>query len=219
MKVIVYVEGPSDKLAMEGLLRPVIYTAQQKGVKITFHEAPPGDRKKSVLLKVPVKAINILGHDKNSVVIALPDLYPADKGFPHRTFEELRDGIFRNFQAEIIRKKIADKSIVDRFKVFCFKYDLEALLLAAKDALASRLGEKNLKVTWKLPVEDQNHANPPKFIIRELFTKHGEVYTETVDAPLILSASNLNEIVTACPQCFKPFVTFLENLSASTAGS
>ena len=37
---------------------------------------------------------------------------------------------------------------------------------------------------------------------------------DTVDAPLIMSAANYQEIAARCPQCFKPFVDFIEGLSA-----
>ena len=47
MKVIVYVEGPSDKLAMEALLKPLMDEKQDRGVGITFAEASGGDKKKS----------------------------------------------------------------------------------------------------------------------------------------------------------------------------
>jgi hypothetical protein len=96
--------------------------------------------------------------------------------------------------------------------VFCFKYDLEALILAAEEALKDRLGAKSLSVTWRIPVEDQNHNCPPKHIVEELFTKHGKRYQGTVDAPLILGASKYQDIAERCFQCFKPFVQFLASL-------
>lgn len=212
MKVVIYVEGPSDKLAMEHLLRPLILGSQYKGVEITFHPAPSGDAKKSLLLKIPVKAVSILKNISDSIVIVIPDLYPINKGFQHSTFSELRDGIFKVFKSTLARKGMTDSTIINRFKIFCFKYDLEALVLAAQNALASRLGQKELKTTWQLPVEDQNHTNPPKLVVKELFMKFGQAYNPVVDAPVILGASEYREIAEKCPQCFKPLVDFLENL-------
>ena len=43
-EVIVYVEGRSDRLAMEVLLKPLLQQKIQKGVAIRFFEAPKGDR-------------------------------------------------------------------------------------------------------------------------------------------------------------------------------
>ena len=99
-----------------------------------------------------------------------------------------------------------------RFRVFCFKYDLEALLLASREQLASRLGVSALPVTWTEPVEEQNHNKPPKRIIEDLFRQHGNKYQDTIDAPLIPGASGYEDIAARCSQCFKPFVDYLKSL-------
>jgi hypothetical protein len=78
--------------------------------------------------------------------------------------------------------------------------------------LLNRLGVKSLNVTWRVPVEDQNHERPPKRIVEELFAKHAIRYQGTVDAPLILGASKYQEVADRCLQCFKPFVQFLVGL-------
>jgi hypothetical protein len=71
----------------------------------------------------------------------MPDLYPKHKSFTHETAEEMFEGILKNFEAALIKKTgSVDKQIFDRFRVFCFKHDLEALVLAAEGGLKSRLG-------------------------------------------------------------------------------
>jgi hypothetical protein len=65
---------------------------------------------------------------------------------------------------------------------------------------------------WNIPVEDQDHAMPPKRIVEKLFNARSEVYQDTVDAPVILSTCNYEDIADRCPQCFKPFVEFLKAL-------
>jgi hypothetical protein len=213
MKVVVYVEGPSDRAAMLALLAPLLEQKKQEGISIDFFESPAGDKKTSVLTKVPIRAAAILGHEPSAVVVAMPDLYPRDKAFPHETVEELKTGILKNFDKALqSRGRKVDARLRERFKVFCFKYDLEALLLAAKEALGDRLGVKSLKVTWKVPVENQNHDLPPKYVVEELFMKHSKRYQGTVDAPLILGASKYQDIADQCPQCFRPFVQFLASL-------
>lgn len=128
-------------------------------------------------------------------MVAIPDLYPKNKAFPHETFEELQTGILKNFEDALqSRGRRGDVRLKERFKVFCFKYDLEALILAAEEVLKGRLGAKSLSVTWRIPVEDQNHNRPPKHIVEELFTKHSKRYQATVDAPLILGASDYQAI-------------------------
>jgi hypothetical protein len=55
MKVIVYVEGRSDVLAMRALLRGLIEAKKKEGILIDFFETDEGDRKKSLLVKAPKK--------------------------------------------------------------------------------------------------------------------------------------------------------------------
>ena len=213
MKVIVYVEGPSDKAAMQSLLRPLIEQKRRKGITIDFFESPSGDKKKTLLLKVPIKAANILLNDADACVVVMPDLYPKNRGFRHETVEELQRGILYSLR-KILKSKGAknDDRFEGRFKVFCFKYDLEALILASKEALEDRLGVKSIPTSWIEPVEDQNHDLPPKRVVEALFRQCGRKYVDTVDAPIILGMMEYSRIVNRCPQCFKPFVEFLEGL-------
>lgn len=212
-EVIVYVEGPSDRLAMEALLGPLLQQKRKEGVVIKFFPAPPGHNKESVITKVPQTAVNIIRSDKYSIVVAMPDLYPRDQPLPHETFDELKVLILNKFD-NALRDKSAEDDIrlKDHFKVFCFKYDLEALILASEKALKSRLGVDRLNITWSEHVEDQDHDHPPKRIIERLFKEHGETYQGTEDAPLILGESDYQDIAEKCPQCFKPFVEFLTGL-------
>lgn len=212
-KVYVYVEGPSDKAALKALLASLLRRLQEKEVYVTFFDEASGDRKKAILLKVPDRAVNILHSQPRSLVVALPDLYPQNKGFPHATFAELQAGILKNFRAAARRKKIQKvEELESRFRVFCLKHDLEALLLAAFDSLKAHLQSPSLKPTWSLPVEDVNHDHPPRRVVEALFQNCGQRYKDTVDAPLVLGSSHYSEIASACPQCFQPFVDFLESL-------
>ena len=214
MKVIIYVEGISDKLAMEVLLKDLIYQKSLEGIEIGFFEAPSGDKKESVLNKVPVKAVNILRNDAEAVVVAIPDLYPTNKGFPHGTHEELIIGLENNFRKEWLRKQgPEDARVYQRFRAFCFKHDLEALILAAHEALKERLNSENLVQEWTIPVEEQDGLHPPKYIVEKLFRDHGQKYREKIDAPLILSRAEYRMIAERCYQCFRPFVAFLESLT------
>ncbi|HKH43197.1 MAG TPA: DUF4276 family protein [Thermoanaerobaculia bacterium] len=155
----------------------------------------------------------MLRNRPDDLVVALPDLYPKNHGFPHSTPEELAEGIFQQFRAVLARKGLHDGGrLENRFRVFCFKHDLEALLLAAFEPLRARLGAPGLRRTWPLPVEDVDHGRPPKRVVEELFREHGKSYRETVDAPLILGGASYQTLAEECPQCFQPFVRFLESL-------
>lgn len=209
MKVIVYVEGPSDKLAMEQLLKPLLQIALSTGVMIDFILA---ENKHKLMTKTPTKAANILCNDADAIVIAMPDLHPKNVGGPHETYSELERQLQAAFGQILARKCIDDERLWRRFFVFCFKHDLEALVLAAEEQLASRLGVSSVVCTWIKPVEDQDHDKPPKRIVEQVFADHKDRYQDTIDAPLILGASSYAVIADRCPQCFKPFVEYLESL-------
>jgi phenylpyruvate tautomerase PptA (4-oxalocrotonate tautomerase family) len=210
---IIYVEGRSDKLAMEALFKPLIERKLEEQVSIRFYEGPPGSKKATLVTKVPTMAVDILRNNPNAIVIAMPDLYPKNIGFPHETFAQLRDGMVA-ILTDTLQKKRLDTRLQERFKVFCFKYELEALILAAEAILANWLEVdiSSFEGTWIKPVEDQNHQHPPKEIIEALFRANGQFYRETLDARLILEKADYRQIAEACPQCFKPFVEFLEGL-------
>lgn len=215
MKVFVYVEGPSDVRAMTVLLKEVIDTKAQEGIVIEFIASGKGDAKKNILLKIPKKAVRLLNNYSGAVVIAMPDLYPANKGFSHATKDELISGIIENFEKALPKRAQDDDRFKNRFRVFCFKHDLEALLLAAEDQLKTYLGIGKFKCKWRKPVEDQDLDEPPKKIVEKLFVANHKKYTATIDAPRILghlSSDGYKDIAGKCSQCFKPFVDFLENL-------
>lgn len=118
----------------------------------------------------------------------------------------------KNFSHALQKKGIQDERLKERFKVFCFKYEMEALILAAESALRDKLGVTSLAVTWTIPVEDQNHDRPPSEIVEQLFRDSGKGYNKTVDAKLILGKTSYQEIADKCTQCFKPFVEFIEGI-------
>lgn len=215
MRVLVYVEGRSDADAMQGLLAQLIARRMTDGVSIEFFPQASGDAKKSLVLTIPVRAARTILNDATAIVVAVPDLYPRNKGFPHSTFEQLRQGMLGTFRAELGRRGGAgDARAAGRFHVFCFKHDLEALVLAADGQLASYLGIPPIPVTWTISVEDQDHDRPPKHVVSDVFRASGKRYQETVDAPSILENADPQTIAARCPQCFKPFLDFL-----STCGS
>ncbi|MDM3849657.1 MAG: DUF4276 family protein [Aphanizomenon gracile PMC644.10] len=218
MRVEIYVEGTSDKYAMEALLAPLIDQKLQDGISIKFFAVKGndndkgGDAKKDLLTKTPIKAVNIICNQSDSIVVIIPDLYPKNKGFEHETIEKLENGILNNFNQVLESKGINDNRLKERFRVFCFKHDLEALILAAESQLMSILGVNSLAIKWITPVEEQNHNVPPRDIVEEIFQKCGKKYKGSVDARRILENSRYQDIAELCPQAFRPFVEFLETL-------
>lgn len=201
-QVFVYVEGPSDQLGMRELFGDVMEIANKNGSTLDFY---PLNGKEPLLNKGPVRAINILRNRPNSYVFIVPDLYPGNKPFPHTDYEKLEQYLRRKFDEELQRKG-CDNSLSDRFFVHCFKYDLEALLLASEKALLARLEKPQFSRSWTKPVENQNHSNPPKRIVEALFRDCGMKYKDTADVPWVLKRSILGDLLKKCPQNFKPFV-------------
>jgi hypothetical protein len=213
MKVIVYLEGISDKKVLETLFAELIEEKRIKGIYITFHEAPEGNKKASVLNKVPVRAADHLVHNPASIVIAIPDLYPKNVGFPHNNLEDIREGIIKNTRARLLAKRTKDPDfILQRLKIFCFKHDMEVLLLAVPEKIKTHLGMSNFKTKWDETVEEQNNDRPPKYVIEELFQESGKKYREKLDSLAILDGVHYDTLASRCPESFKPFVEFLKSL-------
>lgn len=210
MRVEAYLEGPSDVFAMEKLLASLVQRKRREGVTIKFFRARKGDGKAYLVNLLPVDAARTLPSEPNVIMVVVPDLYPKDKPRRHQTYEELQQLVLANFRAALPQRQ-RGAGLEERFKVFCFKFEMEALLLAAESRLAARLGAQRLTANWRIPVEDQNHRHPPSTVVQALFLRHKKVaYVKTVDAPAILAGADYHEIAARCPQCFKPFVEFLE---------
>jgi hypothetical protein len=206
------VEGPSDKAVLETILSDLIERKYNDQVFIEIQDAGGGDRKVQLLENIPVRAADKIGSDSRIEVIVLPDLYPKNKGFPHENYDELKTGIFNKFRSRLSKKGITDSQLLEnRFHVFCFKHDLEVLLLASSDALLNFVGLSKTSERWEIPVEDQNFDQPPKLIVRKIFQEAGLRYNETTDAVEILATVELGSLLESCPECFMPFVQYLES--------
>ncbi len=214
MKVLVYVEGPSDKAALEALLQPIIRQGRDLGVGISFH---PQGSKSSILDNVPRIAADHLADRPGHRVIALPDLYPMrvykgtknEHGSPKELERLLRDRFLKR-----AKKSGVAKEVLGYFLVYCLKHDLEALILASPAELRQRLGTKDaLKGAWRKPVEDQDDDEPPKRVVERLFKKYKKrKYRDTVDAPWILDQADLSDVERECAQQFALFVAKLRKL-------
>lgn len=218
MKVLVYVEGPSDRDGLSAPLRPLVEAGRDRGIGISFH---PQGNKDALLDAVPRRAADHLADQPGDWVIALPDLYPmaryAGTRNAHASFGELEKLLRERFEERAASLGLAG-GVRQRFRVHCLKHDLEALLLAAPDQLRQRLGTADaLRNAWRKPVEDQDDNHPPKRVVEDLFKKYRKKpgYVDTSDAPWILARADLAAVETACPQRSAPFVA---DLDAAVAG-
>jgi hypothetical protein len=218
VKVIVYVEGPSDKRALEALLEPIIDVARKRGVGISLS---PQNGKAPILNDVPRRAADHLQQHPADWIFALPDLYPMAyyDGTPseHRSFDQLVRLLRDRFEARAAKIHVPEPARA-HFRVHCLKHDLEVLLLAAPEQLRQRLKTKDA-LRFRVPVEDQNDSRPPKRIVEELFRKYRRKpdYVDTEDAVWVLQRASLDAVVTACAQRFAPFVGELRELAEGRA--
>jgi hypothetical protein len=221
VKVLVYVEGPGDRAALEALLKPIIESASTRRIGVRFLPASgAGVGKDWLLSHVGRKAAGHLSENPEDWVFALPDLYPMAnyRGTmnAHESFEQLKDLLERRFE-ESAKRLAVPHAVRNHFQVHCLKHDLEVLLLSALDPLRRRLRTKDsLKGRWRNPVEEQDDDKPPKRIIEELFKRYQKRgYDGPVDAPWILERASLGDILNACPQRFAPFVAELRRVTSS----
>ena len=196
MKVWVFVEGPSDRLALQAL-----WADWRERLRASRHgiEIIPLDDKSRFFRKIGPWAAHHLAGDAKDIVVGLPDLYPNSE---YRQTENAHENLaeLQQVQIKLVKKgltetlKVPDRDAEEMLKRFypsALKHDMEMLLLAAEDQLREALRTQERLGNWRKPVEDQNQLNPPKSIIEELFrTKRGSAYRDTKDAPAVLRRVN-----------------------------
>jgi hypothetical protein len=191
MHVWIYVEGESDKLALEALWAAWMKQLKQegKGIRIV-----PLDDKKRLLSRMGARAAEKLFASSSDLVVGLPDLYPClefnNSRFAHGNLEELHD-----LQVREVAKALKDVYQVDastylsRFLPAALKHDLEVLLLAAESRMKEYLSHPRSLGSWQVPVENQNQSRPPKRVVEEIFRTRSsdrKCYRDTIHAPAIL---------------------------------
>jgi hypothetical protein len=192
MKVYVFVEGDSDRIALNTLWanwRNVLGAAGW-GIHMI-----PLDDKSRFLRKIGHRAAEKLVNDPRDLAVGLPDLYP-NHGYENTPYKHANLQDLKRVQTHLVAGALAQKFglsqgqcdvALKRFFASAFKHDMEVLLLAAKEELRSVLGTPASIRNWRHPVEDQNQVEPPKYIVAELFrTKLRRHYRDTVHARAVL---------------------------------
>lgn len=194
MKAWIYVEGPGDVLALEALWRKWLEDLRKCGHGISIH---PLVDKSRLLRKIGYLAAEKLVNNDNDVVVGLPDLYPNNvyntTPEKHDNYSELQT-VQQTKVAKALHEiygfpKAKQGPYLDRFFPGAFKHDSEVLLLAAKDELRATLQTTEKLGEWRVPVEDQNQSNPPKYVVQNLFRtklKPGRKYQETTHPAAVL---------------------------------
>jgi len=203
MKVFIFVEGESDRLALNALWEEWREKLRLQGHGIQIIPLVNKDR---YFRKIGPYAAMKLAANNEDLVVGLPDLYPNDKYscdnlLCHATYDQLRD-----VQRRLVKEGLCGSQEIrgdlspylERFYPCALKHDLEMLLLAAVNELRDHLNtQERLTHNWCLPVEEQNQIRPPKRIVEELYrTKKKRAYRDTKDAPAVLrKVRNMNDMI------------------------
>lgn len=192
MKVWVFVEGESDRIALNALWASWQTRLGKRGWGIQIH---PLDDKSRYFRKVGPRAAEKMVNDDQDLVVGLPDLYPNGE-YSHTEFKHDHLSELKSVQTRLVRDalqrvfnlspKNAEAKLA-RFFPSALKHDLEVLLLAAVDELRQTLGTKETLGKWQHPVENQNQRKPPKYVVEDLFrTKKNCCYRDTRHAKAVL---------------------------------
>jgi hypothetical protein len=192
MKVWIYVEGESDRIALNALWagwREVLRGAGW-GIQII-----PLVDKSRFFRKIGPHAAEKLADNEYDLVVGLPDLYPnheyVNSQYKHADLADLK-----MVQTKLVEKALTDvfhlsqmksQEALRRFLPTAFKHDMEMLLLAAREELRKVLGTPDTLGNWLHPVEEQNQTKPPKYVVDDLFhAKKGMKYRDTIHAQAVL---------------------------------
>jgi hypothetical protein len=191
VKVFIYVEGLSDKLALQALFQK--YTQQLRHRKHGLFFVVLKNKSK-FLAKIGPLAAQKLAENDEARVVALPDLYPNQQysgtDHAHANFSELCE-VLTGLVTKALRtcfgkRSRAREEVQSRFYPCALKHDLEMLLLAAWRCLQQHI-RKPLSGSWRHPAEGQNQIHPPKQIVEQIFmSKTKRAYRDTKDAPAVL---------------------------------
>jgi hypothetical protein len=201
VKVCVFVEGVSDRLALLALWTDWRDRLRTNGWGIQIYSL---ENKCNFFSKIGHRAAEKLVGSANDIVIGLPDFYPntnfEETKYRHPDVKELR-----SVQERLIKENLESvyhvtdvKGYMERFLGSALKHDLEMLLLAAINQLRGMLRTANkLEDNWRHPIEDQNQMKPPKRVVEELFLQYrGRKYRDTRDAGAVLEqVTNIRDIL------------------------
>jgi hypothetical protein len=192
MKVWIFVEGESDRIALNTLWANWRESLGRRGWGIHII---PLENKSHFFKKIGHRAAEKLTNNEDDLVVGLPDLYPNHE-YTNSQYKHAHIGELKTVQAKLVEKALTDvfglsqtknEAALVRFHPTAFKHDMEMLLLAARDELRTVLGTPDALDNWQHPVEDQNQIKPPKHIVEGLFrAKKGKRYRDTVDAKAVL---------------------------------
>jgi hypothetical protein len=202
VRIYVFVEGPSDVLALYALWNGWLPRLGHAGHGI---RVIPLSTKAEFLKKIGHRAAEKLADNPSDFVVGLPDLYPNAEYTGDRFHKGVAD--LAAIQQSLVKKSLeqdfqwttkeSDRTSTDRFCASAFKHDSEMLLLASKAALRSHLRTDHNLGKWIHPVENQNQFKPPKRVVEDLFLQYRKTaYRDTKDAKAVLDrVSDMSQVL------------------------
>jgi hypothetical protein len=192
MKVWIFVEGESDRIALNTLWSKWRESLGRVGWGIQIITL---ENKSRFFTKIGHRAAEKLTNNEDDLVVGLPDLYP-NREYMNSQYKHDNIGELKIVQTKLVEKALAEvfglsqiksKEALERFHPTALKHDMEMLLLAAREELRIVLGTPDTLGNWRHPVEDQNQIKPPKYVVEDLFqAKKGRKYRDTVHAKAVL---------------------------------
>lgn len=202
MKVWIFVEGDSDRIALNTL-----WVRWQDSLKRGYDgfRIIPLQNKSQFFRKIGHRAAEKLSNNQDDLVVGLPDLYPnsqyVNSQYKHDNVDELKEVQKALVKENLIKvfkcSPTQSETALERFYPTAFKYDLEMLLLAAIDELRKVLNTGDALGHWQHPVENQNQMSPPKRVVEALFRTRRKIsYRDTVHARAVLEkVADINTIL------------------------
>jgi len=219
VNIHVYVEGPSDRDALDSLMANYVQACHKTSWEVRFIKL---GTKHDVLARGPAMAWANLESASADHVIAMPDLHPLTGFAPeyaHDSYQGLQAllGSLLERHAKAEGQARLPRDIARRFHAFALCHDLEMLLLAAREELERHLGLARgaLRGRYTSPAEDQDDREYPKKVVQQLFRQHkGRAYDDVDDAPAILATASpvALRLSGECPR-FSEFLTALESIT------
>ncbi len=197
MKIIILVEGRSEKLFKDALVKFLEPRLSQRMPKIEFQAYDGRIPKEDKLRRV------IHNYSKESdAVIALTDVYTGTDDF-----KDAKDA------KDKMRQWVGEN---DKFYPHAAQYDFEAWLLPFWPTI-QKLAKHNQKAPSGAP-ETVNHSDPPAHRINKLFElgKCRDSYSKPRDAKRILKENDLLISANQCPELKSLLNTILKLCGGST---
>ncbi|MBF0160584.1 MAG: DUF4276 family protein [Magnetococcales bacterium] len=221
-RLLVLVEGQSEKLFVEQTLKPHLEpfgVYVERPSVIWTHRQPSGGgfRGGVVTWSQIYRNLALLTADTHAWITTLFDFYGLPRDIPG--YAEILQHEDPYSQVSLLQKKMAETVGCPRLIPFFALHEFEAWLFCAPQQVADHFGHSHL-ATWVQEVVDTsggveriNHGDHthPKAQLQQLLQRVKTSYKETSDGPILTRKIGLAAIRSMCPH-FSQWLDQLERL-------